>query len=153
MSSEGAEMKAKEKVLAVWPDAHVRWGSGSYSWQYEIWSAHDPSARLLGSGATRYAAWQSAAESLPPVEAKEPKPTPSSISTELALGTCSASSVLHTEGTGCVSWKSDRSGSDLQTFEGWMDRHVKARDQSGFTYNDLRACYGTQRKARNEQPD
>jgi len=65
----------------------------------------------------------------------------SSISTEQELGVCRASSVLHTRGSACVSWESTRPENKPQTFDAWMNRHIKARDQFGFTYNDLRDCW------------
>lgn len=54
----------KQKVRAVWPNAYVDWFMTTH--EYVIWSTDDPSEKILGRGAKKYAAWQNAAESLLP---------------------------------------------------------------------------------------
>ena len=56
-------MTAKEKVLKVWPDAVVYWNKITRSWFWYRESSAGPSS---GEFISEVAAWQNAAESLPP---------------------------------------------------------------------------------------
>jgi hypothetical protein len=76
----------------------------------------------------------------------EPKPTPS---TPAKMSTYKGIDIL---GNPIFEPQPDSSSiSTEQTFEGWVDRHVKARDQFGFTYNDLRDCWNAA-KSQPKQP-
>jgi len=66
-----AQISDEQAVKARHPQAYVQFNN--HSWEYLVWSTDDPSEKILGRGAKKYAAWADARSRLEPVE---PIPSP-----------------------------------------------------------------------------